>query len=132
LSRARAIRAGHVRDDADALVIAVTDPPDNRRLLARSPQPQTKAVAVTTPTFMGRMARSTRDTILAMLRAEGATETQATRIVTALEEAGLNPPAMRVWLHHPERAYAVSIGVMLGARRGVEEGADARGRGRSS
>lgn len=64
------------------------------------------------------MARATRDTILAMLRAEGATDPDATRIVEALEEAGLNPPAMRVWLDHPQRAYTVSIGVVLAA--GVE------------
>lgn len=61
------------------------------------------------------MPRATRDTILAMLRAEGATDADATRTVDALAEAGLNPPAMRVWLGHPQRAYTVSIGVMLAA-----------------
>jgi hypothetical protein len=61
------------------------------------------------------MPRATRDSILAMLRAEGATDPDARRIVDALADAGLNPPAMRVWLDHPQRAYAVSTGVTLAA-----------------
>lgn len=59
------------------------------------------------------MPRATRDTILAMLRTEGATDVDATRIVEALGEAGLNPPAMRVWLDHPRRAYGVRIGIVI-------------------
>ena len=59
------------------------------------------------------MPRATRDTILDMLRREGATEQEATQIVAALEQAGLNPPQMRAWLAHPFKAYALSIGMML-------------------
>jgi hypothetical protein len=59
------------------------------------------------------MPRATRDTILDMLRAEGATDTEATRIIDALERAGLNPPQMRAWLDHPRKAYSVSIGIVI-------------------
>ena len=59
------------------------------------------------------MRRATRDTVLDMLRKEGATEAEASRIVEALEQAGLNPPAMRVWLDHPDRAYPIRIGIVV-------------------
>jgi hypothetical protein len=59
------------------------------------------------------MPRATRETILDMLRREGATDAEATRIVEALEGAGLSPPAMRVWLDQPQRAYAVRIGIVV-------------------
>jgi len=47
-----------------------------------------------------------------MLRTEGATDAEATRIVHALEGARLDPPAMRAWLDHPRKAYSVSIGLV--------------------
>jgi hypothetical protein len=59
------------------------------------------------------MARATRETVHAMLCAEGATPTQADRIIEALEQSGLNPPAMRIWLDHPDRAYPVSTGLVV-------------------
>jgi hypothetical protein len=59
------------------------------------------------------MPRATRDAVLAMLRAEGATGAEAIRIVQALENAGLKPPAMRIWLDHPRRAYSVNAGVVV-------------------
>jgi hypothetical protein len=59
------------------------------------------------------MPRATRDTVLDMLRTEGATDREATRIVDALEQAGLSPPQMRAWLDHPQKAYSVSIGIVL-------------------
>jgi hypothetical protein len=59
------------------------------------------------------MPRATRDAILEMLRTEGATDAEATRIVEVLEQAGLNAAAMRLWLSHPRRAYPVRIGIVV-------------------
>ena len=56
------------------------------------------------------MARATVQDIQRLLREEGASDEDATRIVSALERAEVPPPRMRAWLASPDRAYPVSTG----------------------
>lgn len=60
------------------------------------------------------MARASRETVVALLRAEGASADDTEAIVAALERAALNPPQMRAWLSHPQKAYNVAIGIKFG------------------
>jgi hypothetical protein len=59
------------------------------------------------------MPRANRHAIVERLREHGATEGEAAHIVGALARAGLNPPAMRVWLEHPRRAFSVNSGIVV-------------------
>jgi hypothetical protein len=69
--------------------------------------------------------------ILALLSDAGATDAEAARIVEALEKAGLNPPAMRMWLEHPRRAYAVRAGFVVAGVEWKQVPAHAVGAGRA-
>ena len=59
------------------------------------------------------MLRTKIEHVTKLLRSEGATAEEATRIVRALEAAGLEPSRMKAWLSHPQRSYGVSVGAMI-------------------
>jgi hypothetical protein len=57
--------------------------------------------------------RSTRADIKELLAGAGASLDETEAIICALEDAGLNPPAMRRWLMHPHGSYSLDIGRKL-------------------
>lgn len=58
------------------------------------------------------VTRATLNEVIDLLRAEGASGEEASRIVDALGRAGLSPPQMRAWLTHPRRAYALKVNIV--------------------
>jgi hypothetical protein len=59
------------------------------------------------------MARATVQDIERLLLDAGASDEDATRIVSALQRAEVAPPRMRAWLASSDRAYPVSTGDVL-------------------